>query len=58
MFHCVWQAIHLNVPPTGETVCKQIFRRIGWSVPTVVAPELVTLNAWCVTCEFKLEFDL
>jgi len=43
---CVWQAIHLNVPPPGEPRYKQLLRRAGWSILAIVAPELVALNAW------------
>ena len=46
IFLCVWQAVHLNIPPPGEPPYKQIFRRIGWSVLAIIAPEVVALNAW------------
>jgi hypothetical protein len=46
IFLCVWQAIHLNIPPPGEAPYKQILRRIGWSILAVIAPEVVALNAW------------
>lgn len=43
---CVWTTIHLNVPKPGERPSKQLWRRIRWSLLTVIAPELVALNAW------------
>lgn len=46
IFLCVWQAVHLNIPPPGEPAYKQIARRIGWSVFAIIAPEMVALNAW------------
>ena len=46
MFLCVWQAVHLNIPPPGEPPYKQILRRIRWSILAVIAPEMVALNAW------------
>ena len=46
IFLCVWQAVHLNIPPPGEPPYKQIFRRIGWSILAIIAPEVVALNAW------------
>lgn len=46
MFLCVWQAIHLNIPPPGEPPSKQNLRRAGWSILAIIAPEIVALNAW------------
>ena len=46
IFLCVWQAVHLNIPPPGEPPYKQLFRRIGWSILAIIAPEVVALNAW------------
>ena len=46
IFLCVWQAVHLNIPPPGEPPYKQTFRRIGWSILAIIAPEVVALNAW------------
>lgn len=46
IFLCVWQAIHLNIPPPGEPRYKQILRRTGWSMLAIIAPEVVALNAW------------
>jgi hypothetical protein len=43
---CVWTTIHLNVPRPGEKTSKQIWRRIGWSLLAIIAPEVVALNAW------------
>jgi hypothetical protein len=46
IFLCVWQAIHLNIPPPGEPPYKQSLRRIGWSILAIIAPKMVALNAW------------
>jgi hypothetical protein len=46
IFLCVWQAVHLNIPPPGEPAFKQILRRIGWSILAIIAPEVVAFNAW------------
>ena len=45
IFLCVWQAVHLNIPPPGEPAYKQVVRRIGWSILAIIAPEMVALNA-------------
>jgi hypothetical protein len=42
---CVWQAIHLNIPPFGEPSYKQTLRKIKWSFLAMVAPEFVAFNA-------------
>jgi hypothetical protein len=46
IFLCVWQAIHLNVPPPGEPIYKQLLRRVHWAIIAIIAPELAALNAW------------
>jgi hypothetical protein len=43
---CVWQAIHLNVPPPGEPNYKQTLRKIRWCFIAMIAPEFVAFNAW------------
>jgi hypothetical protein len=43
---CVWQAVHLNIPPPGEPKYKQTLRRFGWLILAVIAPELVAATAW------------
>jgi hypothetical protein len=53
---CVWTTIHLNVPRPGEKSSKQTWRRIGWSLLTIIAPEVVALNAWYVPWYFDLNF--
>ena len=45
---CVWTTIHLNVPRPGEKSSKQTWRKIGWSLLAIIAPEVVALNAWYV----------
>jgi hypothetical protein len=46
---CVWQAIHLNVPPLGEPNYKQTFRKIKWAFLAMIAPEFVAYSAWYET---------
>jgi len=57
IFLCVWQAIHLNIPPPGEAPYKQILRRIGWSILAIIAPEVVALNAWFQYRDAKMLTD-
>lgn len=42
---CVWTAVHLNVPPP-ENYWKSIFRRVGWLMLALLAPEMVAYTAW------------
>jgi hypothetical protein len=51
IFLCVWQAIHLNIPPPGEPPYRQMVRKAGWSILAIIAPEIVALNAWLQYCE-------
>ena len=43
---CVWQAVHMNIPPPSERPYKQTLRRIGFVILALIAPEVVALNAW------------
>lgn len=43
---CVWSAMHLNIPPKGETQVQYWVRSIKWVILGVVIPELVVLSAW------------
>ena len=45
---CVWTTIHLNIPRPGEKSSRQTWRKVGWSLLTIIAPEVVALNAWYV----------
>lgn len=42
---CVWTAVHLNIPETGKEHLQK-YRRAGWLVLGLLAPELVAWNAW------------
>ncbi|KAK6443425.1 hypothetical protein LTR95_000252 [Oleoguttula sp. CCFEE 5521] len=42
---CIWQAIHVNVPPPGEAPWRQTARKAGWAVLALLAPEIVAANA-------------
>lgn len=51
---CVWTTIHLNVPRPGDKSSRQTWRKIGWSLLTIIAPEVVALNAWLQYRQAKL----
>jgi hypothetical protein len=44
---CVWQAVHLNIPGPDDKIkwyyrpSKQFWRKMGWLMIGVLAPELV-----------------
>ncbi|THY63009.1 hypothetical protein D6C97_03051 [Aureobasidium pullulans] len=42
---CVWTAVHLNIPKTGKEHLQK-YRKAGWLVLGLLAPELVAWNAW------------
>jgi hypothetical protein len=43
---CVWQSIHLNIPPPHEAWYKQTMRKAGFALTALIAPELVAFIAW------------
>ena len=43
---CVWSAMHLNIPPDGESAWKFWLRNIKWGLAGVFGPELVLFIAW------------
>lgn len=43
---CVWNAMHLNIPPKGETRVEYWWRISAWVFLGVLIPELVVLSAW------------
>lgn len=43
---CVWSAMHLNIPPHGESLAQSWKRNIKWGLIGVFAPELVVFAAW------------
>lgn len=43
---CVWTAIHLNVPAQGESQAGQFYRKMGWVLTAIFAPELAAFTAW------------
>ena len=47
MLLCVWTAVHLNVSPP-EGFWKTKFRKVGWLLLALVAPEMVAYTAWYV----------
>ncbi|RMY47445.1 hypothetical protein D0863_15636 [Hortaea werneckii] len=50
---CVWQAVHMNIPPPSGRPYKQTLRRVGFFVLALIAPEVVALNAWAQLREAK-----
>jgi hypothetical protein len=42
---CVYTAIHLNVPPAGETKFRLWLRQVKWAAIAVLAPEIVVYTA-------------
>ncbi|THZ14697.1 hypothetical protein D6C91_07176 [Aureobasidium pullulans] len=42
---CVYTAVHLNIPEHGKER-QQYFRKFGWVVLGLLAPEIVAWNAW------------
>ena len=58
---CVWQSIHLNIPPPYEVWYKQSMRKVGFALTALIAPELVAFVAWQVSLihshhEFQADF--
>ena len=43
---CVWSALHLNVPQSGQTKLQCLWTNIRWIVTGIYAPELVVFTAW------------
>ncbi|KAM0562393.1 hypothetical protein ACHAPJ_002083 [Fusarium lateritium] len=43
---CVWSALHLNIPPKGNTVTQYWLRVLRWVLLGILAPELVLWAAW------------
>lgn len=51
IFLCVWTALHLNVPHRSDHkrswyAKRQLWRKIGWLVLTLLAPEIALYTAW------------
>ncbi|TIA30028.1 hypothetical protein D6C78_09845 [Aureobasidium pullulans] len=42
---CVYTAVHLNIPEHGKER-QQYFRKFGWVILGLLAPEIVAWNAW------------
>ncbi|MCJ1311237.1 hypothetical protein MMC25_004908 [Agyrium rufum] len=43
---CVWSALHLDIPPRGESHVRKIVRNGRWILVGVFAPELVVFTTW------------
>lgn len=42
---CIWTSLHLNVPEHGKEHLQK-YRKLGWMILGLLAPELVLWNAW------------
>jgi hypothetical protein len=42
---CIWTSVHLNVPEHRKEHLQK-YRRLGWMVLGLLAPEIVVWNAW------------
>lgn len=42
---CVWTSVHLNVPRPGG-FWESRFRKVGWLLLALLAPEVVAYTAW------------
>jgi hypothetical protein len=45
IFLCTWNAIHPNLPSTGESKFRIVRRRIGYVLFCLLAPEYFAINA-------------
>ena len=43
---CVYSAMHLNVPPYGESTLQFWVRNIKWALLGIFGPELIVFIAW------------
>lgn len=43
---CVYSAMHLNVPPPGESIFRSWMRNIKWALLGIFGPEMVVFLAW------------
>lgn len=43
---CAWSALHLNIPPKGESRRAYWVRNLQWIFLGLIIPELVILSAW------------
>ena len=55
---CIWNAIHLNVPPSNESSLAGLRRKIKWVLIALFAPEIVVFVAfqqWLTAITFLWE---
>ncbi|EKM77090.1 hypothetical protein AGABI1DRAFT_13751, partial [Agaricus bisporus var. burnettii JB137-S8] len=38
---CTWVALHLDVPKSHQSIWKYFWRRFGWMIVALIAPELI-----------------
>jgi hypothetical protein len=43
---CVWSAMHINIPPYGESPVQYWLRNGKWALVGFLGPELVVFAAW------------
>lgn len=58
IFLCVWTALHLNLPHRTNAkqawyAKRQLWRKIGWLVMTLLVPEMTVYTAWFQRREAK-----
>src|SRR5436190_16154227 len=54
---CVWTAVHLNIPehddPKFLLISYQTWRKLGWLILGLLAPEMLVYTAWYQRSEAK-----
>jgi hypothetical protein len=50
---CIWTSLHLNLPAHKKEHLQK-YRKLGWMIPGLIAPEMVVWNAWSQRKEMKL----
>ena len=46
LLHCVYSAMHLNLPMHHESSARYVWRYFKWALIGVLGPELVVWTAW------------
>jgi len=42
---CIWTSLHLNLPEHKKEHLQK-YRKLGWMILGLIAPEMVVWNAW------------
>ena len=43
---CVWSSVHLNLPGNNPSRYLKFWRRLGWLICSLIAPEFLIMVAW------------